>query len=307
MLIFVVCSHFIGEVLIVRHLNFWGIVWCQHLFQVILHDCTTFQLASDFQFQDFQCPISNVQFEFFEAWQVPWKPEHLLSLPFLSLLFYQHSPSMPHSFQPWNIPCPVDGCNLFFTNHSGLRNHTRVHCSHLHPHLQNLPPLLDPPSPQQNYEPPSLGSTPPIQLPSPHVQSLLGEKIHIHLLINGMKLIITFGDFKSLTNTMTTRSPMWFSRTFSTRWFSSPPHGTIQSLMTGSHTIVSHILSLLIFFIAVTKCLPHVYQILCKYGLQHFMVMILLLPTQMTCMRLLTQPHLVMYHGSHFQSHIEVS
>lgn len=74
---------------------------------------------------------------------------------------------MPCSIQPHNIPCPVDSCNLFLTNYSGLRNHVRVHhplwCPAVHPTA-----ILDsPPISHDGSELPEDPLIPPPSLPPP--------------------------------------------------------------------------------------------------------------------------------------------
>ena len=91
---------------------------------------------------------------------------------------------MPRSIRPRNIPCPVDGCNLFFTNRSGLRNHVRVHRPLRRPAVHPTAILDSPPIYRDSSEPPEV---PLIQPPSPPPPDGLhpGETCRFHPLING--------------------------------------------------------------------------------------------------------------------------
>jgi hypothetical protein len=137
--------------------------------------------------------------------------------------------NMPRTFQPRNIPCSVEGCNRYFTNRGGLRNHLRIHRrdfqrlnQHLHP---PTPPAGDtnsaPHSPinyEDDYDPPE---APLIRTPSPEAP-VSGETCTIHPLINGKYYWMIFYLHIEI---QCHRSPMQFTRGLFTRRSSAASMG----------------------------------------------------------------------------------
>jgi hypothetical protein len=98
---------------------------------------------------------------------------------------------MPRSFRPRNIPCPVNGCNLFFTNRSGLRNHARVHRPFRRPAVppapaSDLPSIL----PHDSKPPSGHNFVPPLTPPPPDDPHISEETVYIHPLINGVLSVV---------------------------------------------------------------------------------------------------------------------
>lgn len=86
---------------------------------------------------------------------------------------------MPRTFRPRNIPCPIEGCGLFFTNQSGVKNHLRIH-RQIQP-TATIQPRAHTPSADISIH----GSPPRLSPRSPSPPSSTKEDIRFHPLING--------------------------------------------------------------------------------------------------------------------------